>query len=91
MVQTISKFKLRSAHEMHRGERASEAIRDALAILDAIEQGGLLDALPELENDRRRHQTASTLLSLLKQRLLESIGDHETAVQGEGRNYASND
>jgi len=91
MVQTISNFRPRSAGESRRGEccRSSDGIRDALAILDAIEQGGLLEALPELENDRRRHQTASTLLCILKQRLLESISEQE--AKGEGRGHAFND
>jgi hypothetical protein len=55
---------------------ATSAIRDALAILDAIGQGGLFEGLPESENERRRHVTGTTLLELLETRLRQAAGTH---------------
>jgi hypothetical protein len=49
------------------------AIRDALAIMDAIGQGGLLEGLPESENERQRHMTGTTLLELLEARLRQAL------------------
>jgi hypothetical protein len=59
---------------------AMSAIRDAIAILDAIGQGGLFEALPESENERRRHVTGTTLLELLETRLRQTVGDDSGSV-----------
>lgn len=54
---------------------ATSAIRDALAILDAIGQGGLFDGVPDSENERQRHLTGVTLLELLETRLRQAVGE----------------
>jgi hypothetical protein len=59
------------------------AIRDALAILDAIEQGGLFEALPEFDNDRSRHRTGITLIALMEQRLRQAVGNPKRVISGE--------
>lgn len=41
-------------------------LQQALALLDAINQGELLSVLPEDEDDRERHQTGVTLLGVLE-------------------------
>ena len=46
-----------------------KAVCDALALLDAINQGDLLAALPASAIDRRRHQTGVSLLDLVETRL----------------------
>jgi hypothetical protein len=43
-------------------DKLREALREAAAILDAIEFGDLLAALPSDEEDRLRHQAGITLL-----------------------------
>ncbi len=48
-------------------------INDALAILDSIDEGELLSALPEHAEDRRRHQAAITLLTILEERLRRMV------------------
>ena len=44
-------------------------IRDVSAALDAIGQGGLLDAAPADEGDREQHNTASQLVDMAARRL----------------------
>jgi hypothetical protein len=58
---------------------AMNAIREALAILDAIGQGGLFDAMPDSENERRRHATGVTMLELLEDRLRQASEAHGEA------------
>ena len=52
---------------------ATRAIRDALAILDAISGAGCFEALPKSQTDRRRHTTGITLLELLETRLRQAV------------------
>jgi len=64
--------------------QAMRAIRDALTILSAIEDGALLDALPEFEEDRRRHQTGKSMLDLLRERLRRDF-DEDAIANGRCR------
>jgi len=59
----------------HESCGALKAIGDALAILDAIDHGGLFEALPEDASDRARFQTGISLLDILEQRLRQATGD----------------
>lgn len=61
--------------EQPEGCNVSRAIRDALAILDAIGQGGLLEAFPECDEDHARFRTGLTLLDIMERRLREAIGN----------------
>ena len=47
-------------------------LRDALGLLDAIEQGELLAGVPSVPGDRRRHAAGAAILSVLT-RDLESL------------------
>ena len=49
------------------------ALREALAILDAISFGELFAALPSNPADRVRHQTGIELLEMLRARLKVSV------------------
>lgn len=44
-------------------------LQQALAVLEAINQGELLSALPEEADDRERHQTGVTLLGVLEMQI----------------------
>ena len=61
------------AHPSVKNAEALTAIREALAMLDAIDLGGLLEALPESEEDRHRHQTGRTLLAMVEERLRRAV------------------
>lgn len=61
-------------HPNVKNAEAVAAIREALTILDAINMGELLDALPESREDRRRHQTGRTLLAMAEERLRRAVG-----------------
>ena len=50
-------------------------LREALAVLDAISMGELLSAVPKNIADRRRHQTAVSLLEMLHDRLVRTVND----------------
>jgi hypothetical protein len=52
---------------------AAVALREALAILDAISFGELFAALPINPADRVRHQTGIELLEMLRGRLKSSV------------------
>ena len=52
---------------------SAKHIREALAIIDAINAGELLAALPASVNDRHRHQTAVSLLGLLERTLRNAL------------------
>lgn len=87
MVQGSIRLQIDTAHEARNAANCGvmRAMRDALAILNAIEEGGLLDVLPEHENDRRRHQTGRTMLELLETRLRHAIAVPDGGVSGECR------
>ena len=53
-------------------------IREALAIIDAINAGELLTALPASVNDYHRHQTAVSLLDLLEKTLRQALNEFPT-------------
>jgi hypothetical protein len=61
------------------------AIGDALAIFDAIDQGGLLEATPEDPADQARFQTAITLLDIMQRRLRQAVGNPDHLISGECR------
>jgi hypothetical protein len=61
------------------------AISDALAILDAIGQGGLLEALPECDEDHARFRTGLTLLDIMERRLREAVGNPDHLISDECR------
>jgi hypothetical protein len=52
---------------------SAKHIREALAIIDAINAGELLAALPASVDDRHRHQTAVSLLGLLERALRNAL------------------
>jgi hypothetical protein len=51
-----------------------QAVRSTLAVLTAIEIGGLLSALPASPADADRHNTALELLAILQDRLVAMAG-----------------
>jgi len=62
---------------------AIERIREGIAILHAIDQGGLLEELPEDAGAQTRHEAAVTMLGILEERLrqaLEREGDGGVAT-----------
>jgi len=61
------------------------AISEALAILDAIDQGGLLEAMPEDPTDRARFQTAISLLDIAQQTLRQAVGNPDHLISDECR------
>ena len=60
---------------------SAKHIREALAIIDAVNAGELLAALPASADDRHRHQTAVSLLGLLERTLRDAL----TAVPTQAR------
>jgi hypothetical protein len=56
-----------------REEGAMNAIREALAMLDAISYGELFAAVPASSHDRGRHQSGIVLLEVLRQRLKDAL------------------
>jgi hypothetical protein len=89
-AETTNIFEIssRGAEEiLNRRERCGHlhAIKDALAILDAIGQGGLLEAMPEDEADRARFQTGIRLLDILEQRLRLALENPDALLSDEHR------
>jgi hypothetical protein len=54
---------------------SAKHLREALAIIDAINAGELLAALPASTNERHRHQTAVSLLGLLERTLRAALSE----------------
>jgi len=54
---------------------AAKHLHEALAIIDAINAGELLAALPASTSDRHRHEVAVALLGLLERTLHAALGD----------------
>jgi len=54
---------------------SAKHIREALSIVDAINAGELLAALPASAIDRHRHQTAVSLLAILEQTLRSALSE----------------
>jgi len=54
---------------------SAKHIREALSIIDAINAGELLGALPAAQADRHRHQTAVSLLAILEKSLRNALTD----------------
>ena len=52
---------------------STKHIREALAIVDAINEAELLAALPAAAIDRHRHQTAVFLLAILEKTLRDAL------------------
>ncbi|MBU6296796.1 MAG: hypothetical protein KGJ79_08845 [Alphaproteobacteria bacterium] len=52
---------------------SAKHIREALAIIDAINAGELLAALPASASERHRHQTAVSLLSIVERTLRDAL------------------
>jgi hypothetical protein len=52
---------------------SAKPINEALAIIDAINTGELLAALPASVDERHRHQTAVSLLGLLERTLRNAL------------------
>ncbi|MDE2498682.1 MAG: hypothetical protein KGL56_00710 [Alphaproteobacteria bacterium] len=52
---------------------SAKHIREALAIIDAINAGELLAALPASANERHRHQTAVSLLGIVERTLRDAL------------------
>jgi hypothetical protein len=59
----------------------AKSVREALSILEAINTGELLAALPEHDSDRRRHETAVSLLGLMERTLREALAGATAAAQ----------
>jgi hypothetical protein len=66
----LTSIPLRDLDEDESEEAAT--LREALAVLDAINYGELFAALPDNPSDRVRHQTGIVLLELLRDRLKRS-------------------
>ena len=64
---------------------AKSAIHDALAILDAISQGSLFDAVPQTEGERQRLKTGIRLLELLEARLRQAVENEDDPANGPNR------
>jgi hypothetical protein len=60
---------------------SAKHIRDALSIIDAINAGELLAALPASANERHRHQTAVSLLGIVEQTLRDALNAVPTVSQ----------
>lgn len=58
---------------------SAKHIRDALSIIDAINEGELLCALPAAEADRHRHQTAVSLLGIIEKCLRNALAEAPAA------------
>lgn len=74
--------------EFERSEEGCEtlhAISDVLAIFAAIDQGALLEAMPEAPGDRVRFQTAISLLSIAQQTLRRVVGNPDHLISDECR------
>ncbi len=56
-----------------REENAMNAIREALALLDAISYGELFAAVPASPHDRGRHQSGTALIEVVRQRLKDAL------------------
>ncbi|HWA89824.1 MAG TPA: hypothetical protein VG889_07305 [Rhizomicrobium sp.] len=56
-------------------DEAMVALRETVAVLDAISYGELFAALPDNPSDRVRHQTGIVLLDMLRDRLKQSVRD----------------
>lgn len=56
-------------------------VREALSIIDAINAGELLGALPAAEADRHRHQTAVSLLGIVEKSLRNALSDAPAMAQ----------
>ncbi len=61
------------------------AISDVLAIFAAIDQGGLLEAMPEAPADRARFQTAISLLDIAHNTLRQAVGNPDHLISDECR------
>ena len=61
------------------------AISDTLAIFDAIDQGGLLEAMPAAPADRARFQTAISLLNIAQHSLRQAVGNPDHLISDECR------
>ena len=57
---------------------SAKRIREALAIVDAINEAELLAALPAAAIDRHRHQTAESLLGILEKTLRSALIESPT-------------
>lgn len=62
-------------------EDALGRLREAIAILDAIEEGGMLGELPAKATARRNHQRAVSLLAILRRELAGLARDLAAAGQ----------
>jgi len=59
------------------------AISNTLALFDAIDQGGLLEAMPESPAERARFQTAISLLDIMQRRLRQAVGNPDHLISDE--------
>lgn len=60
---------------------SEKSVREALSIIDAINAGELLAALPESAADRHRHQTAVSLLAVLEHLLRDALNEDAVAIR----------
>lgn len=60
---------------------STKHIREALSIIDAINAGELLAALPACANERHRHQAAVSLLGIVERTLRDALNAAPTASQ----------
>ena len=58
---------------------SAKDVREALSIIDAINAGELLGALPSAEADRHRHQTAVSLLGIIEKCLRNALAEAPAA------------
>lgn len=61
------------------GDDAVGRLREAIAVLEAIDHGELLDNLPPGRDARAKHQCGVSLLAVLRRDLTALAGDLEAA------------
>jgi hypothetical protein len=67
------------------GCKVMAAVRDALSLLYAIDQGMLLAELPENTEAIARHETGLVLLNMVEEKLREAVGNSGDVISGSCR------
>jgi hypothetical protein len=70
----IVELPMRDSEDRGDGRSLRGAVRDALALMEAISQGALLEGPPEDEADFQRFQTGISLLEMAEDILRRAVG-----------------
>jgi hypothetical protein len=70
----VVELPMRESEDRGDGRSLRGAVHDALALIEAISQGALLEAPPESEADFQRFQTGISLLEMAEDILRRAIG-----------------